>query len=214
MIQIYGSSLSPFARKAMVFATEKGVAFEVKPGGGNTGDADFVKASPFGKIPAMKDGDFLLADSSAIVTYLEAIKPEPGLIPTEPKARARTVWFDEFADTLLADCGAKIFFTRVVGPKFLKIPTDPAVADAAQRDTFPKLVDYVESVIPASGYLVEDRFTLADIAVASPFATLAYVDCPVNAGSHPKTAAYLERILARESFAGLIEQEKALLATM
>lgn len=214
MIQIYGSSLSPFARKAMVFATEKGVPFEVKPGGRNADDADFVEASPFGKIPAMKDGDFLLADSSAIVTYLEAIKPEPGLIPTEPKARARTVWFDEFADTLLADCGAKIFFTRVVGPKFLKIPTDPAVADAAQRDTFPKLVDYVESVIPASGYLVEDRFTLADIAVASPFATLAYVDCPVNAGSHPKTAAYLERILARESFARLIEQEKALLATM
>ncbi len=212
MIVIYGSSLSPFVRKAVVFATEKGIPFDLQPGGVRATDPDFAKASPFGKIPAMKDGDFMLADSTAIVTYFDAIKPEPNLIPTEPKARARAIWYEEFGDTLVAECGGKVFFTRVVGPKFLGIETDPAVADEAQKTLFPRLVNYLEGAIPASGYLVEDRFTLADIAVASPFATMAFADCAVDPKTHPKTARYLEGILARPSFAQLLEQEKAMLA--
>jgi glutathione S-transferase len=212
MIVIYGASLSPFVRKTMVFAAEKGIAFDLQPGGVRATDPDFAKASPFGKIPAMKDGDFMLADSTAIITYLDAIKPEPNLIPTEAKARARAIWFEEFGDTLVGDCSGKVFFTRVVGPKFLGMKTDPAVADEAQKTQFPKLVDYLERVIPASGYLVEDRFTLADIAVASPFATMAFADCAADRKTHPKTARYLERILARPSFAQLLEQERAMLA--
>jgi glutathione S-transferase len=212
MIVIYGSSISPYVRKAMVFALEKGIPFDVQPAGPLATGPDFAAASPFGKMPAMKDGDFLLADSSAIVTYLEAVKPEPNLIPTEPKARARTVWYDEFGDTIAWGCGGKIAFTRLVGPRFLGVQTDPAVADEAQRTEFPKLVDYLERVIPPSGYLVEDRFTLADIAVASPFASMALVDCAVDAASHPKTARYLEQILSRPSFAGLIAKEREFLA--
>ncbi len=212
MIVIYGSSMSPFVRKTMVFAVEKGIPYDPQPGGRRATGPDFAKASPFGKIPAMKDGDFLLADSTAMITYFDAIKPEPNLIPTEPKARATTIWYEEFADTLVSECGARIFFTRVVGSKFMGIETDPAIADHAQQNDFPKLVDYLEARIPASGYLVEDRFTLADISVASPFATMALGGCPVNVETHPKTAAYLQGVLARPSFAELIEKEKAMLA--
>ena len=212
MIVIYGSTISPYVRKAAVFAAEKAIAFELQPGGRTASNPDFAKASPFGKIPALKDGDFLVSDSSAIVAYLEAIKPEPNLVPIEPRARARTIWFDEFADTIVWSCGGKIAFSRLVGPRFLKIQTDLTEADEAQRTEFPKLVEYLESVVPASGYLVEDRFTLADIAVGSVFATLAHVDCPVDPATHPKTARYLEGVLARPSFAGLLEKERAFLA--
>ena len=65
---IYGSSMSPFVRKSLAFAAEKGIAVESVPAGMGGGPADFKSASPFGKIPALKDGDFLLADSTAIVT--------------------------------------------------------------------------------------------------------------------------------------------------
>jgi glutathione S-transferase len=212
MIVIYGTSISPYVRKALVFAIEKGIAFEPRPGGPRAADPDFARASPFGKIPALTDGEFGLADSSAIVTYLEALAPEPNLIPVEPRARARTVWFDEFGDTIAWGCGGKIAFARLVGPRFMGVQTDLAAADEAQRTEFPKLADYLEGVIPASGYLVEDRFTLADIAVASPFASMALVDCQVDAKSHPKTARYLEAILARPSFATLLQQERAFLA--
>lgn len=212
---IYGATLSPFVRKTVVLAAEKGLEFEIVPvGGGLTPPPEFLQASPFRKIPALKHGDFAISDSTAIVTYMDALKPEPNLIPTEAKAGARTVWFEEFGDTLVAACGGKIVFNRIVSPRFLGKPGDLAVADEAQRTEFPKLMDYLETVMPASGYLVEDRFTLADIAVASPLATLAHADCAVDPAAHPKTAAYLEKILARPSFAGPLAQEKALLASL
>lgn len=202
---IYGNPLSPFVRKTMVFATEKGVEFELVQAFGPNGPPEFRQASPFGKIPGFKDGDFLISDSTAIITYLDAIKPEPKLIPTEPKARARTIWYEEYGDTIVAGCAGKVFFNRVVAPKFMGRPGDLAAADEAQRSEFPKLVDYLEAVVPASGYLVEDRFTLADISVASPFATLGQGGCGIDAATHPKAAAYVAGILARPSFAKLLE---------
>jgi len=207
---IYGNSLSPFVRKTMVFATEKGFEFElVAPQAG--GEA-FKQASPFGKMPGFKDGDFLISDSTAIITYLDAIKSEPNLIPTEPKARARTIWYEEYGDTIVAACSGTMFFNRIVSPRFFGRPGDLAAADEAQKTAFPKVADYLESVIPASGYLVEDRFTLADIAVASPFATAGHAGCPLDAKSHPKAAAYIGRILERPAFAKLIAQETQALA--
>jgi glutathione S-transferase len=206
---LYGSSLSPFVRKTIVFFVEKGVDFELVPT--QAGGEAFKQASPFGKMPALKDGDFLISDSTAIITYIEAIKPEPNLIPTEPKARARTIWYEEYGDTLVAACSGTMFFNRVVSPRFFGRPGDLAAADEAQKTAFPRVADYLESVAPASGYLVEDRFTLADIAVASPFATASHAGCPLDAKTHPKAAAYVARILERPSFAKLIAEETKVL---
>ena len=99
---IYGSTLSPYVRKTVVFATEKGIDFEMQPANGPAAPPEFKQASPFGKMPGFKDGDFLISDSTAIITYLDVIKPEPNLIPTEAKARARTIWYEEFGDTIVA----------------------------------------------------------------------------------------------------------------
>jgi len=116
---VYGSSLSPFVRKVLAFAAEKGIELEVRPIGIGNQDPEFREASPFGKMPGFRDGDFAISDSTAIVTYLEAIKPDPALIPAEPKARARAIWYEEFSDTLLMSCGGKMFFNRVVAPGLL-----------------------------------------------------------------------------------------------
>lgn len=204
---VYGSSLSPFVRKVVAFAAEKGIEVEVKPTGLGNQEPEFREASPFGKMPGFRDGDFAISDSSAIVAYLEAIKPEPNLIPTEARARARTIWFDEFSDTILFACGGKMFFNRIVAPRFLGLPGDEEIATKAECEELPPLLDYLEGVIPASGYLVEDRLTLADISVASPFANLQHINVAIDPARHPKVLAYVERILARPSFAPMIAQE-------
>ena len=159
---LYGSSLSPFVRKVLAFAAEKGIELDVQAVGPNDPNPDFRAASPFGKMPGFADGDYRLADSSAIIHYLEAKHPEPALIPADPKLRGRTIWFDEFGDTILAGCGAKMFFNRVVAPRFLKRPGDMDAAAAAERDELPPILDYLETVVPsADGYLVGDSLTLA-----------------------------------------------------
>ncbi|HKR25621.1 MAG TPA: glutathione S-transferase family protein [Allosphingosinicella sp.] len=208
---VYGSSLSPFVRKVLAFAAEKGIEVELKPSGLGNKDPEFLEASPFGKMPGFRDGDFAISDSSAIVAYMDAVKPEPNLIPTEAKARARTIWFDEYADTILFACGGKMFFNRIVAPRFLGQAGDEEIARKAECEELPVLLDYLERVIPQSGFLVEDRLTLADIAVASPFANLQHLNVAMDPGRHPKVSAYVEAILARPSFAPWIARETAFL---
>jgi glutathione S-transferase len=209
---IYGSTLSPYVRKVVAFAAEKGIELDLRPTPPGDDIPEFRAASPFGKMPALIDGDYGLADSSAICHYLEAKRPDPALIPADPKLRGRAVWYDEFADTILFDCGRKMFFNRIVAPRFLGRDGDLAVADAAERDELPPLLDYLEGIIPDSGYLVDDRLTLADIAVASPFANFAHCGVKLDAARYPRTVAYTEAILARPSFAGSVAREGAILA--
>jgi glutathione S-transferase len=210
---LYGSSLSPCARKVLAFAAEKGIALELQPTGIPDPGPEFLEASPFRKMPAFRDGDYTLADSSAIVHYLEARHPEPPLIPADPKLRGKTIWFEEFADTILVTCGSKIFFNLIVAPRFLGLPGDPEAARQAELNDLPPVLDYLESVAPGDdGYLVGDSLTLADIAVAGPFANFRHTDTRVDPARYPRTVAYVERILARPSLAQWIERETAFLA--
>ena len=210
---LFGSSLSPYVRKVLAYAGEKGIELELQPTGFPSHSPEYLEASPFKKMPALRDGDYTLADSSAIIHYLEAKHPDPALIPTEPRARGKTIWFDEFSDTILVACGAKMFFNRIVAPRFIGRPGDLEAADTAEREELPPILDYLEKTVPdAGGYLVGDRLTLADIAVASPFVNLAHLCCEIDPGRHGRVRAYVDSILSRPSFAPWIERETALLA--
>ncbi|HEY1414464.1 MAG TPA: glutathione S-transferase family protein [Caulobacteraceae bacterium] len=209
---VYGSTLSPFVRKTLAYISEKGLSAELKPIRLQDPEPDFRAASPFGKMPGFRDGDFAISDSTAIITYLEALHPDPPMLPAEPKARARTIWYEEFADTILTAAGGAVFFNRVVAPMFLGRPGDVAAAEKAEKEDLPPILDYIERTIPDSGYLVEDRLTLADLAVASPFVNLEHCGITVDAAKYPKTAAYVGRIHARPSFAPMIAQEKQFFA--
>jgi len=164
-------------------------------------------------MPALRDGDYVLADSSAIIHYLEAKHPEPPLIPADPQLRGKCIWYDEFADTILFACGAKIFFNRIVAPRFMGRPGDDEAARQAELNDLPPILDYLERTIPdEGGYLVGDGLTLADIAVAGPFANFRHTKTRVDPERYPRTVAYVERILARPSLAGWVERETAFLA--
>lgn len=210
---VYGSSLSPFVRKVVAFAGEKGIDLDLQTTGGFAEPkAEFVEASPFRKMPALRDGDFTLADSTAIIHYLEALQPEPALIPADAKQRGKTIWFEEFADTVLCACGAKIFFNLIVAPRFLGRPGDEEVAKQAELNDLPPILEYLEKVVPQDGgYLVGDTLTLADIAVASPFANFRHTSTRVCPDKYPRTVAYVDRLLSRPSFAPWIESERAML---
>jgi glutathione S-transferase len=212
---LYGSSLSPFVRKVLAFAGEKGIELDLQPTGFPQFSEEFLQASPLRKMPALRDGDYTVADSSAVIHYLEAKHPEPALIPADPKLRGTTIWFEEYADTVLMACGGKIFFNRVVAPRFIGRPCDEELVQAAEQKELPPILDYLESVVPDDGgYLVGDRLTLADIAIAGPFANFRYTNTPIDAERYPRTVAYVERILARPSFAKWLERESAMLAKL
>lgn len=209
---LYGVTMSPFVRKVMVVAAEKGITVTLKQAGLGSTDPDFLSASPFRKMPALRDGDYTLADSSAIVHYLEALHPTPVMIPVEARARGKAIWYDEFADTILVAAAGKLFFNRVVAPRFLGREGDLALANKAEAEELPPIFQWLEGEIPASGHLVCDTLTLADIAVAGPFANLAHAGLRVDAARYPRLAGFVESILARPSFAAIVARETRALA--
>lgn len=210
---LYGLPMSPFARKVMAFAAQKGIALEscAQKLDWPTGafDPAFLECSPFKKVPALRDGDFMIADSSAIITYLDALHPLPNLIPLEPRLRARVIWFEEYADTMLAPTVSKIFAHRVFFKRFLGRDGDEAVAVKAEREELPPMLDYLEGQL-RTAHLVDERLTLADIAVISSLANLRHHEFPLERWPH--VAAYLKRMLAQTCFAGGIARERALFA--
>ena len=209
-MQIFGFPLSPFVRKVLVAAAEKGVEVDNVLFHPSQPHPDFLAASPFRKIPALKDGDFSLADSTAIVTYIEAKHPSPALLPTDPRARARAIWFEEFADTILTPAGGKIVFNRFVGPKFMGIEGDEQAALQGEKDLEPILA-YLDRNAPGEGWLAGAEFSVGDIAVASTLRTLGYVGWEPDAARHPATAAWYARVQARPAWQAVAAREAAIL---
>ena len=209
-IAVFGALFSPFVRKVHVVAAEKGIAVQALPGNGPNASPDFMAASPFRKIPAMKHGDYSLADSTAIAMYLDALQPAPAIYPVEARARGRAVFFEEFADTVLAAAGGKVVFNRVVKPRFLKLECDEEAVSQGLAELVP-LMAWFEGVAPApdsdAGWLVDGGFSIADISVASVFTTLAYGGVVIDAATHPRSAAWLACVQSRPAWQAVAARE-------
>lgn len=210
---LFGISVSPFARKVLMYAAEKGITLDHRPVGPTSDDPLFLAASPLKKIPALVDGDYTLADSTAIVTYLEAKYPANPLIPLEPKARGKAIWFEEYADTVMFPQATIIFVNRVVLPKLRKAAGDYAKADEVEAKQIPPLFAYLESVTPAQGFLVGDSLTIGDIAVTCILINLDHCGTRIDATKYPRLAAYFARTSARPSVSGLIAAERAFIGS-
>jgi len=212
MPTVYGVPASPFVRKVLVALAEKGIAHDREDVIPVNVSAEYKKLSPLGKIPAFRDGDVSLADSSVIIAYLEKTRPEPALYPNNPGEYARALWFEEYGDGGLAPIvGPKIFFEKIVGPRVFKRPTDEAVVNKAVSEELPPMYDYLESQLTSSDWLVGGRFSVGDIGVATQLIQPFLSGFPLDAKRWPKLSAYFERALARPSFKDAVDKAKAML---
>ena len=208
MPTVYGVNASPFVRKVRVFLAEKGIPYELDPVLPFNVSAEFKQMSPLGKVPAFRDGDRTLCDSSIICAYVERTHPTPPLYPSDPYAYARALWFEEYADGgLVTVIGPKIFFQRVVAPRFFNRPSDEAVVQKAIDEELPPMFDYLEGEIGNNEFLVGRTLSIADIGVGTQFVNLRHVDVEPDPKRWPKLAAYLQRLHARPSFKDVIEEE-------
>jgi glutathione S-transferase len=205
---VYGSSLSPFVRKTLTFIGEKGLATEHLPLRPHDPSPAFRATSPLGRIPGFADGEYQLADSSAICHYLERKYPAPALFPASPEEVGRMLWFEEFSDTVLVPATGKVFFQLRVRPALLKEPPDMAIVEQALTKEAPPLFDYLEKQI-SGPFLVGGKLSLADIAIHCPFVNLKLAGHPLDATRWPKLGGYIAALLARPAFARVTDQKAA-----
>jgi maleylacetoacetate isomerase len=92
-LQLYSYWRSSAAYRARIALNYKGLEWESIPkhltrGGGEQHAADYLARNPQGLVPALADGEFLLAQSLAIIEYLDETRPLPPLLPADPQSRA------------------------------------------------------------------------------------------------------------------------------
>ncbi len=205
MPTLHGVAGSPFVRKVIVALAEKGIEYEhvmVMPF--NQTD-EYYAISPLGKVPCYEDQGVAIPDSSVIIDYLEHVNPTPALYPSDPIQRAQALFLEEYADTKLGDVVGTVFRQRFVNPNFFQQEPDEEIVKQALEVDIPPVFDYLEGQIADKPFLIGGQFSIADIAVASPFVNFGLGGEKVDASRWPKLADYVERMHARPSYKVAIE---------
>ena len=163
MLTILGRPTSINVRKAMWTADELGVGYKNEIWGKPDRDpnvAEFLALNPNGQVPVLRDGDFVLWESSAIVRYLIE-KFGPGeLTPKTIEARARAEqWFAWQATDLN---GA---WRPAVGALVRKVPGDydPAAVKHSIKHWTAKMAIFEAALAKTGAYAAGDGFSFADI---------------------------------------------------
>src|ERR1043165_4970003 len=82
MMEIYWGAGSPYAWRVLLAAEIKRIPYEsrlLEFSKGALRTPEFLALNPRGKVPVIRDGDFVLAESLAILAYLDRKQPEPPL---------------------------------------------------------------------------------------------------------------------------------------
>lgn len=93
-VVLYDYWRSSAAYRVRIALSLKGIDWRTVPIDLVAGDqttADYRSLNPQGLVPALAIDGLLLTQSLAIIDYLEAVQPEPSLVPADPAARARVL---------------------------------------------------------------------------------------------------------------------------
>jgi glutathione S-transferase len=206
MITIYGVPLSVHVRKPIVTAIAKNIAHKVEPVVPFDPPPNWTALSPTGLIPAMQDGDFSVAESSAICVYLERKQPSPSILPAADRDYSRVMFWDGYAGWMFRSLVQGLFFQKAINPLIFKGKTDEAVVDKLLGEQRPKVFGYLESQMNEK-FLVGDSLSLADIGIVSNLINYHYLGYGIDRAGYPKLAKYTEGVLALGPFRTALEAE-------
>lgn len=214
MLELYQFELSQYSEKVRLILDYKGLTYrkiEVTPG---IGQVELFRMTGQRQVPVLKDGNQIVADSTEIAKYLDRQYPERPLIPTDPQARGLCLLMEEWADESIGMKSRKALFGAIsqdqnlrksllptTTPDLLRnlvevIPNDllkvlgfgvgysPDVVKSATKDLKQDL-EALCLLLSERPFLIEDRPTLADLAVAGlsmliKFPEGAYLELPAT----------------------------------
>jgi glutathione S-transferase len=198
---VYSIPGSPFGRAALTMLEEKGASYRFSPVvPGTMRSPEHLARHPFGRVPVLQHGDFLLYETQAILRYLDRVLLSPSLTPADAKRAARMDQVMNVNDWyLFQGVGSVIGFHRVVGPKLMGLKPDEAAIEAAMpkaRAVFQELA----RLLGEQPYFAGETISLADLLVAPQLGFFTQTpEWSVLGAPHQNLVAWLARMEARPS---------------
>lgn len=196
--EIIGWTSSTYTQVVRMVCEEKGIDYAMTNVG--IGAPELAAIHPFGKMPVLRHGDVELFESKAIASYLDRVFPSPFVIPSEPRLEALTEQWVSLVNTHIDRTIIRTYIFAYLVPG----TPDGSPNRAAIEAVLPALhqqVAVLDKAVAATGHLVGDSFTLADINLMP---LLHRMKIPPEGAAAlagaPHLAAYYERHAQRPSF--------------
>jgi len=171
MTELYVFPPSPRAFKVMAIANHLGIEPTlhvldlIK---GEQKSPQYAALNPNMRMPTLRDGDYVLWESNAIMQYLAAKRPESRLLPTDEKGRLDvTRW--QFWDLAHWDPAcAVLIFENVVKSVVLKSGEPDPAAIAKGTESFHRAAQVLDGQLKGKKFVTGDTLTVADFSLGAP----------------------------------------------
>lgn len=193
---------SPAPRALRMFLQEKGIEIptrQIDVFGGENRQAPYLAYNPAGQTPALLlDDGTCIAESVAIMEYLEEQHPAPALIGSTPEQRAQTRQWQRRVELNITENIHNAYHYAEGLARFRgRIPVVPEAADGLKHVAQDRMV-WLDRMLDGHTFLVGERFTIADIWLYIWLDFADSVQQPFDR-SLSNVGAWFERVAARPS---------------
>jgi glutathione S-transferase len=133
---------------------------EILPHGAAMKTPDYLAINPMGKVPAIRHGSQVVTECAAICAYLADAFPDAGLAPPPAERGSYYRWLFFAAGPLEAAAT-----NHAMGFE----PEGERQQGMAGYGSYARVMDALEKLVPAEGYIAGPRFSAADVYVGSHF---------------------------------------------
>lgn len=194
MLRLHSHPLSTFSRRVRIALLEKKIPaeiVEVDMAAKQHRSPEYLKLNPYGRVPTLEEDGFVLYESTAILEYLELTRPDPPLLPADPRGRALAAMHVKLCDIQLARQTGTIIFPKRFLPR--ERWDDKAMAQA--KAEIEKHFAILEPQLAGRQWLVGDRYTMVEVCYTP---LVQFLDL-MEIAPPPAVAAWVERMLSRDS---------------
>jgi glutathione S-transferase len=197
-VTVYGDPRSTYVRTVRMALAEKGIAYTHDPAAPHS--EKIVALNPFGRVPAFRDGDFTLYETSAIARYVDECFDGPSLLAGNARLRATMEQYASLINCHGYDAMVRRYVLQYVFPRGADGGPDRAVIDKAVPDIEALLAVFDRAYGPRN-LLAGDTVTLADLLLAPIVFYLGmYPEGKTLLAAAPNVTRAHAAIAARKSF--------------
>jgi glutathione S-transferase len=200
-MKLLGGTISPYTRKVRVVLAEKKIECDFEIADVNPVDNPVNAHNPLGKVPTLVlDDGTALYDSRVIVEFLDSVSPISRLIPEATRDRVAVRRWEALADGVL-DAGLLVRYESVRDKK-----EQSAAWSGKQLARMKRGMEQITKELGERGYCHADRYSLADIALAS---CMGWLDFRKPGGvdwrkDYPAVARHYDKMMERAAVADTV----------